>query len=315
MRTSNINGIVQTENLLTSAIRAALRDIKSKDWLIDYVFANSLDDALTLKKYGKRYVDLARDWFCHSDTKIKVYSNVTPESAEFPCITLALSSTVEAEATLGDINYIPTESVDSSWPTLSSPFTAVSYLQSTGKLVLPTLIGSQVRLTEGLFVVTKEGQSHEIIEVLDDNTVRIAPNLNADFAESVIKPPRPAFTAHLESIFNKETWVIGCHAQTEPMHLTFLHSIMVFALHRYKQALLEARGFERVSLSSSDFIQNPHITNQRCFTRYINLSGYVQQGWVKDVMPNVTNAEVLLGISEGESADLIESLDFFADGE
>ncbi len=99
------------------------------------------------------------------------------------------------------------------------------------------------------------------------------------------------------------------------MHLTFLHSIFVYALHRYKQSLLEARGFERVSFSSSDFIQNPHITNQRCFTRYVNLSGFVQQGWVKEIMPNVTGAEILFGASPAETSSEpdLEDISFFID--
>jgi hypothetical protein len=316
---TNVLGIFQSEIVLTSAIRAALRDMKRKQWLLDFVFANIADDPLTVDKHGKRYIDLAKDWFCNSDNKIKVYTNITPEDARFPCVTLSLSSTVEAEATLGDIHYQPTEAIDSSWPSLSTEFTPVSFLRSTGKMVLPEITGNQVRLTEGLLVLTKDGQQFEITEVLDDNIIRIAANVEADFTGAVIKPPRPAFTAHIESIFNKETWVIGCHVQTEPLHLTFLHSILVFALHRYKQSLLEKRGFERMSFSSSDFIQNPHITNQRCFTRYINLSGYVHQGWVKDIMPNVTNTEVLLGVSPSDnddgSGDDLDSLNFFEDDE
>ncbi len=207
---TNSSGIFQSEILLSSMIKAALRDIKRKPHLIDYIFAATLEDTLTLKQHGKRYVDLARDWFCNSDTKIKVYTNITPESAEFPCITLSLSSTVEAEATLGDTHYVPRETVDSAWPALSAAFTPTAFLQSTGRMVLPVVIGSQVRLTEGLFVVTQDGRAFEITEVLSDNIIRIDSNVEADFSNAVIKPPRPAYTAHLESIFNKETWVLGC---------------------------------------------------------------------------------------------------------
>lgn len=308
---SEIRGIFPSEIIIKSAISAALRDMRRKPYLLDYVFNSLLEDELTFQKYGQKTVDLAKAWF--TATKIKIYSNVHLEGAEFPCITMALSGTSEAEATLGDTHYVPRETVDTVWPDLTTKFTPTLFVQSTGLMEVPDLTSKQVRLEEGLFIVTKEGIPYEITEVLDDTSFRIKPNVGDDFTDSVIKAPRPAFTAHIESIFNKESWVLGCHVQTEPMHLTFLHSIVSFAIQRYKQSLLEKRGFERSSFNSSDFTKNPHFETQNVYSRYITLSGYVQQVWVKEIAPNVTSTDVYLGVDLDFEEPAQESLDFFDD--
>lgn len=95
----------------------------------------------------------------------------------------------------------------------------------------------------------------------------------------------------LESLVFKETYSIGCHAAGETTFATYLHSIVVFILLRYKQRLLEARGFERSTVSSSDFRRNEMFENEMVFSRWISLSGYVRNYWPKDVDLLITSTE------------------------
>ena len=76
--------------------------------------------------------------------------------------------------------------------------------------------------------------------------------------------------------------------------MTYLHSILVFALLRYKQSLLEARGFERTSLSSSDLRRDDETLPEVLYSRYVTLTGYVRQAWPKSTNPRIGAIQVKL---------------------
>jgi hypothetical protein len=97
----------------------------------------------------------------------------------------------------------------------------------------------------------------------------------------VIKPQRAAYRTALESTMYRESYIIGCYVDSEPIHLVYLHSILVFLLLRYKQVLLEARGFERTTLSSSDFRRDEELLPEMYYSRYTTITGTVRQYWPK----------------------------------
>jgi hypothetical protein len=99
----------------------------------------------------------------------------------------------------------------------------------------------------------------------------------------VIKSANPAYITELESAVFRETYAIGCHVDSEPVHLTYLHSIVVFILKRYNQSLLEARGFERMTLNSADFRRDDESLPEFLYSRYCQVSGAVRQSWPKSV--------------------------------
>lgn len=284
-------GIHQSDIIIRSAIIAAIADMRAQPWLLDYVFASLPRDELTMKDYGENEVDQAKKWFLKTD--IPVFMNYRVDEAKFPCISIALMESVEAENTLGDVHYEPSEDTEAAWPVLAGPFNPLTYSAGTGIMKVPDAVGDALVIAPGMIVLDKIGREFEILDVLDKTTFTIKTGVVADFANAVIKSSKPVLITSLESLSFRETYNIGCHVQSEPVHLTFLHSIVSFILLRYKEALLEARGFERSVISSAQFERQQATEMELGFSRNISITGYVRNYWPKAVKPRLLSSSTL----------------------
>jgi hypothetical protein len=299
---TQIVGIHQSDIVIRSAIEAALADLRANHWLLDYVFASLPQDTLTWKEYGEKDLQEAKKWFMTTNVPVSVLPRMN--ESKWPQITIELmeSSEVVPESTMGDVNYDPNEYNDRTWPALTPQFTPVSYVPSTGVIKLAG--ECEAWLGPGMYLVDRQGQAHEIIEVIDQSQFKIDPSTVADFRGCVIKGHRPAWNVSVESSSFKETYRIGVHVQNEPAHLTWLHAIVQFALLRYKQVLMEGRGFERSTISSPQIGVDQRFEAENIFTRFITISGYVRQFWPKTVAPVIDGVELDQLQVSGQNADV-----------
>lgn len=293
---SEITGVHQSDVIIRSAIISALDDLRANPWLLDHAFASLPKDTLTKPEYGQREVDRAKKWFM--STRIPVLMSHQINEPTLPCITISLIESAEAETTLSDTHYVPAQDDSRVWPDLSARFTPISFYQASGYLTVPDAIGDALVLAPGMQIVDGQGRSHEVLEIIDIYTVMIAENTNADFRNSVIRGQRPSGIMQIESVRMKEVYAVGTHAQAEQTHLTYLHTLLVFCLYRYKMRFLEARGFERSVVSSSDFRRNEAFENELVWSRHINISGYVSHVWPGDSTQKITNLDTIIRVDE-----------------
>lgn len=285
-------GIHQSDVIIRSAIQVALADLRANPWLLDYVFASLPQDPVTWKEYGEKSVQAAKDWFLK--TNIPVVITPVIDESSWPKITLTLVESSEAinETTLGDVHSEPIESNDSQWPAIVTNYTPKSYIPVSGLVSWANPPPAPNRLAPGMFIIDHVGRAHEILEVLDNQTVLIAQGTVADFRNATIKGHRPAFVTTIESASYREVYRVGVHVPAEPATLTWLHSIVVFCLLRYKEALLEARGYERSVLQSSDFVREEQFDTELIFSRYVTVSGYVRQYWPKMISRTIDSIDL-----------------------
>jgi hypothetical protein len=280
-------GIFQSDVIIRTAIVAALADLRANPWLLDYVFASLPKDEMSMRSYGEKSVDAAKNWFLK--TKIPVTMTPRLDEAQIPCITIKLQDSQEINVTLGDTHYEPTELNDGGWRDLVGSFTPSKYNAATGIITLPPNVLGSVLLAPGMVVIDAIGKTHPIIETFDDGTFSIKQGTISDFSGSTIRASKPAFITQLESAQYRETYLIGCHVSSEPVYLTWLHSITVFVMLRYKQALLESRGFESSVINSTDFDRNDINEGELAFSRYMSITGNVRQYWPKRTDPRITH--------------------------
>lgn len=298
---TNALGIHQSDIVVRSALVAAIADLRANPWLLDYVFASLPRDPLTMKDYGEREVEQAKKWFL--STNIPVFMNTRSDHATFPCISIGLQESTEAESTMADVHHQPHEDNDSTWPALAGPFTPIKYEVASGTITVEKSLAASIIISSGMILVDRFGNQHKVLEVLDDDTFKIKAGTIVDLTDVVLKGNRPAFVTSLESVVYRETYSIGCHVQNEPTHLMYLHSIILFCLLRYKEALLEARGFERSVANSSDLRRNESLGEELTFSRWISLSGYVRQYWPKKTAPKITGVGIEIEVEELENLD------------
>lgn len=292
-------GIFQGDVILRSAVVEALRRLRDSPQLVDDVFRSLAEDHLTSADYGEKEMEQAKNWFLK--TEIPVSMSWRLDEPKFPIISISQQESAEAENTLGDVHYVTSEETEADWPAISGPFSPVSFSPSSGLMVIPQGPLGQLVLAPGMYIVDHDGRPHLVEEVLDDDTVSIAAGTVADFRGSILKGAKPRLVTMVESANFRETYQIGCHVQGESFYLTWLHSVLTFALLKYRQELLEARGFERSSVVSSEFRRNGDFDQEIVYSRGITVTGYVRQYWPKDVTEQIqaTGTQVVVRTSEG----------------
>lgn len=270
-------GIHQSDIILRTAILAGIADLRANPKLLDYVFASLPRDPLTFREYGEEQVALAKKWFLSQD--FPVFMNTRVDESKIPCITIALQGSAESAATLGDVHYQIEEDDSNTSPIVYyGPFTP-TYAPTTGTITTPEALD----VFPGMLFQDNTGATYEIQDVLDPYTFTIEPNTMLDVRDGKIVSAYKR-TVTLESLEFRETFEIGCHAVSEPVYLTYLHSILIFILLRYKENLLESRGLERTTVTSGPVVLNTAFaTSQPVFTRMVTLVGFVRQYWPKHV--------------------------------
>ncbi len=305
MSDTEIQGVHQSDVIIRSAIVRSLERLYADPSQLDHVFHSLTEDVETRQVYGEKQVDLAKKWFLNTNIPVFMAFRVAEEA--IPCITISLQESVEAEQTHGDVHYVPQEETTGDWPVLSPKFTPRAYSPTSGIMLLPAGLMGDHLIAPGMFIVTRDGRKYEIKENLGDDEISLAPKTVGDFTDAVIKGARKRYVTTIESVQFKETYQIGIHVLGEPAYLLYLHSILKYCLLKFKQELLEARGFERSVLSSTDFRRNQEFEVEEVFSRFINITGFVRQIWPKDVKPLIEVVDTQPIISEAELSGLLFS--------
>lgn len=283
-----------------------IADIRRNPWLLDYCFASLAQDDLTNKAYGEKEIDQAKRWFLR--TQIPVFMSTRVDSAQLPAVTITLLESAENYQTHADIHSDTSERTEDDWPALAGPFQPATYLPLTSQMTLPSTVTDNLVVAIGMVILDAVGTPHAITDIqLDSNNNVVVtledPGFTADFRNATIKGSQPQLITTIESVSMRETYSIGCHIEGPTPQLTYLHSIVVFILLRYKQSLLEARGFESSSISSSRFDRDQNTDVETAFVRYLNITGNVRQYWPKAVNPTIQSVEAQFEVEAPNSGD------------
>lgn len=280
-------GIIQSEIIIRTALKYALADIRKNPWLLDFAFASMPKDTVTAKEYGEKSLKEAKEWFLKNDIHVAINPNL--DEGQFPLIAISPMDSGQEAETVGDVDSTPWEESDESWPVLAQNLKANLYIPETGVVGLNT--ETDVGIFAGMSVIDKNGKIFEITDVYSSTRFQIPPFSLADLSSFTLKGHRPNYKIFIESVVVKENYKITCYAPSEPIYISWLHSVVLFALYRYKQILLEARGFERATFSSSPVMRWQLQEAENVFLRTISVTGYVRHYWPKSVAPVIDGVD------------------------
>ncbi len=269
MAGTEIKGVFQGDVIVRSAIIRAMQEVRKNPTLLNHIFHSLAEDDVTRDVYGEEQIQQAKDWFLK--TEIPVMMNFRVAEEHLPAIVISLQESAEADQTHGDVHYVTQERTPGDWPVLTKPFTPVAYSPVSGLMVLPAGLMADKVIGAGMFIMTRDGREHKIMQNLGDDEISLKPYTADDFTGAVIKGARERYVTTIESVTFKEVYQIGIHVIGEPVYLLHLHSIVQFMLLKYKQDLLERRGYERTALASTDFRRNREFENEEVFSRYITI--------------------------------------------
>jgi hypothetical protein len=281
-------GIFQGDLIIKTAIELGLNDMRKNDWLIDDIFSDLLEDPDLVQKYGMKDIAACKDWFKNNEISI-VMKDRPGDKDEFPCICISMggSSEKEGEKRMGDltteiVDLIPRK-IDKPMPYIVKPFVPDSYDSSTG-LVAPPSSVDVTCVAPGMILVNPDTGAGAVIRgISGDGEIEIDADVDLEATRLGVLPQYQIYRARREGSFFQESYTVACHA-VGPAQTIWLHSLVLTALLRYREGLLEARGFAESVVSSSDLAPNgawspPGADN--ISSRYITLSGQVENTWLK----------------------------------
>lgn len=292
INSENAFGMVPEDLLVAGAISEAIEDIRKNSWLLDYVFNWLNKDWVSKKFYGDAEKKAAIDWFLNNKIFVSP-STLREDQIVFPMVTIGLQQANEDLSSLGDVNFEIDDSVDPEQLLkeqdliVLGPFSAgydalTGYVKIIGSLNTVNVFSGQ-RLYD-----LKNKKFYTIQDVIDSQTLQIDADLeNVDLNSAVVVGSSLKATVTLESVEFKQQYSIRCFVQNEPKHLAYLTALIRFILLRYKEVLLEGRGFQRSTVSQ----QGPYEANNMfgapegefIFGQNFVLTGFVREYWPKFV--------------------------------
>lgn len=308
-------GIYPGDIIIRTAILKGMEELRQKQFLLDFIFQALLKDETTKEFYGEKELLNCKQWFI--DNEVPVTMGYHMDNIKYPHVTIWLGEQQESDKILGDINEHQQEEVDLSTVmarTVALTFTPVSFDSATGTIVLP-----KGQTTEQVFpgmrvLDTKNSKFYLIEDVIDERTFKIEEGVKPNLTRAQVCNANDLFVVTLESIKFKETYKIEVSVMGDATKCIILHAIMVFILNRHKEKLLEGRGFERSTITSTG-IGGPSDgkeASQFIFSRIINLNGVSTQYWPKEISPAIQGVQAGLKIADpgAETGEAIDELEF-----
>jgi hypothetical protein len=277
--------------IIRSTFEAAFADLRANSWLLIDVF-NSLvliNDPLTSTDYGQKEVQRAMNWFLSTD--IPVYMQYRIDNVTFPSITIidmGASEMVGQRTALADDGHTETwspENVVSTPQYVVPPFAVSNYDSTSGLITMPSSVNTS-QVVPGQFLVSvASGKSYVIDKIAGTNQFYIEPNVTDNITTCYVLPLTPNWNLQREQTFFKQNYAIMVAAISDPVYCTWLTQIVTYVLGRYKEAYLEARGYEVSSFDVGPLTIDQAFNNEQVYYKQISLTGECEMGWAKYVAP------------------------------
>jgi hypothetical protein len=274
--------ILQSDLLIRVAITSFLDEIRANTWLIQDALSDLITDPLLNEVYGQKEINNAIEWF--QNNKIHVSMKLRRDTHSFPCVTIALGSSSEndSEATLADQSteseFLSQEDIEKPIPYIIPPFPA----EYVSGVLIPPPTTDLSNIQAGMLIVDpKTGKAYSISGLSGAGImIEGSPVLTA--SEYGVIPHYRYWKARRERARFRETYSIGCHVAGESAPILWLHTMVLYGLLRYRETLLERRGFDNSSVSSSDMIRNDAFQMPEDVTsRFITVTGTAENTWLK----------------------------------
>jgi hypothetical protein len=288
-----MGGVFQGDVIIKAMVDLGLDEMRKNPWLLRHAFESLFVTRYIAEKYGEKQVDAAKEWLINN--KIEVTMRPRDDKDQLPMVTiLPLPSNEKIEMkSMGDMStmrkiLMPNE-IGKPIPYIVKPFVPLAYDQGTGLLALSiNTIGVETVVPGQILVNPENGTGYEILSVVGVNSTTIAiqiePGIVLMGTQFGVVPEFQYYEARIEHTFNQETYSIGCYAHGDVQSLIFLHTIVYYAIMRYRQTLLEGSGFAESVVNSGELAEDKNFTGpggEKAYSRFITLTGQVEQSWIK----------------------------------
>jgi uncharacterized protein YaaQ len=278
-------GLSSTDALIKVAIELALEDLVKYPWIIDQMYSQFVENPILASRYGSKEIAAAKDFY--KNNKITFLMKLRDDKVDFPCVTIAMGKSYE-DKNLSTFADLSPEVIDYTPEEINKPINYVipatdilSYDPLTGIMEIAEVDNYNYIGENMLAVDPLTGDAFVIIEKAGVQGFRIETGLTIGFTKVAIAPQFRTYRARMERIITQETYNIGCHVHGDQAQLSFLFNLVKYALLRYREGLFERFNFDLSTLSFSDSLENSAFGADNVYSRFITISGQVEEYWVK----------------------------------
>lgn len=286
--------------IIESVLREGFQLLRKNPQHIESIMA-SLKLSYNDKKYGQTEINKIKDYFVKKEVSI-VHSFNDVES-KAPCISIQLTSDVEMENRTGlsDLAGQFEEGLDDSSLSGLPPITRESlviadqlvpssYNDKTGAINIMTGDLSNVRA--GLQFRDAAGNNTPVEAVDEANSVIYVASGSTIDISNFCQVVSALETRRFEKKFTREkqSLLVGVHSKNRLMAL-YLYTIVKYILHAKKKDI-HSRGLELPTFAGSDFTRNLEHMADIVHTRFLTVTGQIQESWV-DILGPLEDAEIV----------------------
>ena len=278
-------GLSTTDALIKTAVELTVEDLRKHPWVIEQMFSSYVENPILAQKYGWKEIARAKEFILNN--KINFYQKHRNDSMDFPCVTIALTSSSEDSslATLGDVSHLVNEytpeEIDRPIAFVVKPTQMLSYDADSGIVEIPENESYRF-IEEGMNAINPAtGVGYKVLGKAGVQGFRIQAGLDIDWEKVAVIPQYLTYRARQERIISKESYSVGCHAQGDPSLTLYLYTVVKYALLRYRETMFEQYNFQLGTISASDTVENDAFQVDKVFSRFISLNGQVEEYWVK----------------------------------
>lgn len=291
-------GIFQLDLIIKTAIDLGMEDMRKNPWLIDDMLSDCITNQYLKDKYGQKQIDACKEWLLNN--QIDIYMRPRNDKDRLPCITIAPGRSPEkeemkhmADQSTETVMLLP-QVIGKSINYIVKPFTPEGYDINTGIVSVPSNININT-VRAGMILIDPDKAEGFIIRDVVGNGIEIDPNIQLDATRLAVLPSKPYYEARREHTFFQQECTITCVTHGDPQTTVWLHSIVLYSILRYRESLLEAQGFTQSSLYSSSLDDHPYYSGpngEQAYQQSINLSGQVENSWIKTPRRFIEAAEL-----------------------
>lgn len=298
-------GFTLPDIVIESVIRDGLESLKSKPEIIDDIF-NTLKLPYAERKYGQQAIDDIKTWISSNEDGIAVVHSMLAAPGRAPCYSIQLGSDVEDRRSshLGDDidtieipltgdDLLPFQKITNLIPTSYDPATGVLSIDDSVDLS---------KVYNGYLYVDGSGVEFEIFAISETPGMKfvvIAKNATPDVANAgLIKSPIDSERFEVKGIFSDVQLLLGVHTK-DALTTKYLYILLKYFILGRKKSLI-ARGFEVATISGSDFTRDLRYEGDVVYTRFLTVSGKIEDSWSSNQIPDIDSTDLDLGFCDNE---------------
>ncbi len=304
-------GFKVTDLIIESVIRDGMEAVRRDETIVDDIFGDlsSRLGPLMSSKYGDKEIRKIKEYF--QENEVSVVHSFAQVPSNLPCVSIQLIDNTEKTARTAtggaylddfveDVQEDITDSEELAALVIQSSISIDSYDSTSGIIKISDATDLAAVHVNNIFEDIDGSEFPIVGGIVEDagsKQVMIAPGSELNIVgPALIKSAINFKQFERRGNQEDERMLMGIHTQDRLITI-YLYILVKYILSARKKDIID-RGFQLSTFSGSDFTRNEEYKGDVVFSRYLTLSGFVQNDWASDKVIPIDIVEVAVKVEK-----------------